>query len=483
MERAPSRGTALAAASVLFMALAALALLLDRVKAAVFLMCVAQSLGVLWLGVTGWHRTRQWATAQVVLAAAWALTFLVPCWLYAFDFELLDVSEDPARALATVNLSLFALVAGVLAYRRLAGADDADESPARISIEPGRWSPPWLYVWAAVGLVGIALLFRGAGGPVEYVTNLDQEGRLNTGRVYIVWMALFVRYAAQIALCRRWAAGEGATRWLILAIAGSIGLTALIGARLFVAVAIVELVLFYALVRRPIPFRALAPAAALIACVVILLGGAAKRYQNYVSANTGPDKPFAEYLTENAPDELAPAYANNYADGVRLFALAQVTVPRYGGYEYGKLGLRYVAQPIPRSRRPEISRSRAIERAMFPSDGTSHAIPLQVSTYLQGGLAVVVLAFLLLGAGVAWLDRRLLGTRRGSFTRVVFLTSVAVAVPSYLRSSEAGGLALAAIDVVGLTLVAFTAEGGARRLRARLEALAGRAPNRARGVQ
>ena len=254
----------------------------DAPRAAVYALCVAQTCGVCWLGIAHWHAERQWSRPEVVLAAAWALTFTVPSWIYAIDPSLLDVYEHPIEALGIINLSFFCLVLGAEAIR----AAWPVRSPAvpHPHVLLGDGSPLWLYVWLAFGALGMALVFQGAGGPVEYLTNLNREGEYTLGRIYFFWMALFLRYAAQFAICRQWGCDRPASRASLLLLTCTIGVTALLGARLFVAVAFVELAVFYALVRRPLPVQVVVPAVVVIAFVVIALGGAIKRYTNYTDA-------------------------------------------------------------------------------------------------------------------------------------------------------------------------------------------------------
>jgi hypothetical protein len=411
----------------------------------------AQGAGVVLLGAISWDDARQWATTGVITAAAWALMFLIPSTIYVVDPTLLDVTGAPVEALVLVNLGLFGLIAGVVLSQLVPGLPETGRGPPP-AMDDG-YSRRWLGLWLGVGLLGLGLVFQGAGGLVEYLSNLDDQGSTNLGRTYFVWMALFTRYAIQILVYRRWASGRSAGLPLSLGLAGAIGLTGLLGARLFVVAALVELALFHAWTRGPASLRKLVPLAVVAAVGLILVGGAVKRYQE----PGGPAEPFATYLWKTAPGEVTDAYANNYADGVRLVALALATVPDHAGYEHGEVVLRYLLHPIPRAiRPPEPHRDAALRRAMYPGGGYAYAIPLEAIAYLQGGPIVVLLTFLALGAVVRLVDTSAWRLGEVSFTRVVVLTSLAAAIPSYIRSAEAGGLALAALDVVGLALVAVT---------------------------
>lgn len=451
---------ALAALAALASLGAALAVLTGSQRLAVPLLVIAQLCLVLWVGFRAWDDRLQWARPEVLLAAGWALTFTLPSCIYAISPGLMDVFPYPVEAICIVNLSLLSLIVGAAGFRTFR----ADLSPRaeRLQVLVGetRWAV--LAIWAFLGLCGFALLFSSVGGPVEYLRNIDDEGRLTRGRVYFVWMALMLRYAAQIVLLRYWASHRQAPWPIIALVTATIGATGLLGARLFVVVALAELAVFYVLVRRPLPVKVAVPVTALLAILLIAVGGAVKRYTNYKTEHPGADKALSAYLVSDAPGELGQAYANNYADGVRLIALARATVPRYGQFEKGKLLLRYVLQPIPRAARPRVERDPAIRRALYPGGGQIHAIPLQATTYLQWGVAAVVLVFGLLGALIAWLDRTLVTTRRATFPTTVVLCAVVVALPAFLRASEAGGFAVAAIEVIGLGLVASTTERHSR---------------------
>ena len=406
---------------------AAAAAVANADRGALYCLVLAQLCMVIWMGVRSWDSGLQWARPEVVLASAWALTFSLASCIYAVRPGLVNVVDYPVGALALVNLSLVCLLVGIDATRGLFST--SDRRVGRVEVCMTRTSLPVLIGWVGIGILGLGLVFHGAGGPIEYLSNLDDEGRLTQGRIYLVWMALCTRYAAQILLFGTWASGERAPPWVIACFLASLGLTSLLGARLFVAAALVEVAIFYVIVRRPISPRVAIPIAVLLAFLVVAVGGAVKRYSNYQDANAENALSLGEYLTAEAPSELTSAYANNYADGVRLITVALVTVPHFGDYERGKLLLRYAVQPIPRSLRPQVGRDPALGRALYPGRGYAHAIPLQASAYLQWGVPAVVVVFVALGVLVAWIDLQVVTLRRISLTRLVLLTSSIVAVP------------------------------------------------------
>jgi hypothetical protein len=442
----PAAGTAATAAAVALIAA-------DESRGGVVCLVAAQLVLVLWLGVRRWDERLQWARPEVLVAGAWALTFTLPSCIYAADPGLLDVYEDPVKALALVNLSLLFLLGGIELGR---AARKPLTRSTRLDVLGTDTSLTAVFVWIVIGLIGLLLVFQGAGGPLEYIRNLDEEGRFTQGRVYFVWMALSMRFATQVLMVAYWAAGRRAPWWTVGLFALTLGLTALLGARLFVATALVEVAVLYVLVRQPVPLRLAAPLVVLVAFALIAIGGAVKRYSNYTADNPGPDKPLPTYLVQDAPGEFADAYANNYADGVRLIAVAIATVPRYDDFERGKLLMRYALQPLPRAVRPEVSRGPALTRVLFPEGPFAHAVPLQATAYIQWGIAAVAIVFILLGAFIAWLDWLVVTAAHATFTSTVCLVATIVAVPSFLRAAEAGSLALVLMEVLGLTLVAWS---------------------------
>ena len=73
----------------------------------------------------------------------------------------------------------------------------------------------------------------------------------------------------------------------------------------------------------------------------------------------------------------------------------------------------------------------------------------------------MVVVFVALGVLVAWIDLQVVTLRRISLTRLVLLTSSIVAVPLVLRASDAGAFAVAAMEVLGLGVVAWTSSARA----------------------
>jgi len=434
-------------------AVAAATALVGDERPTTLVLVVCQTLSVIWLGRLSWSRARQWATVGMLVAAAWTLTFLASSWIYSLSPGVLDVGH-PTQALAIVELSLLCLIGGLaLSSRSL-----PEPGSTYVRVMPTTLRLRILALWCLAGLLGLIVFFHSSGGVIHYLKNLNQEGSLARGKTYFEILALALMFAAQLVVCARWSAAERVKRHEAVAAMLGLALVALLGARLFIAMALVELVLFYALVRHRPRLRYLVPSL-LVTVVFVIFGlGAIKRYSDYQALHPGAHTTFGHYLRTAAVHELTTAYANNYADGVRLIALGRVTVPAYADPEFGKEFLRLLLQPIPYPWRPNVSTAPAIKAVFYPSTTYAYAQPLQLVSYLQFSLPGVVLAFFLVGAAIAELDRQLAKRHVFRVSTLVALLALAVDVPVFLRDALGQADALAALALLLLWLVVRTSE-------------------------
>ena len=439
----------LATATACVTATAALFLLRGSALEAAAAFAAAQTLGVAWLFTESYDDHRKWATAGCVTAAAWTVTFVVPAWIYVADPSLLS-AEESSKATAIVTASLFSTLIGIFCIGRFSSRTPHS---ARIAIEPAALRRGRLLACAVAGVLAISLLFALNGGPIAWVTNLDKTGEMAAGLTYVIFVGLAIKFAAVVAICQRWAEGRSLDPPLIGFLVGAMLVISLLGARAFLAFTFAELLLFYVLVRRPMALKTVLPAGIAVTLLLIFGLGTIKRYQTFREATPASDPGFVDYATHRAIRELPSAYANNYADGLRLVATAERIVPDQADYEYGKVALRLAAQPIPRPLRPKVSTDLPLKRAFEPPGGNQFAIPLQAVSYIQFGLVGVVLAGLMIGLLIGQLDRWLL-RRRATMPVLLALIAAAVQVPFLLRAGIPRGLAVSVFEVAGLWAVA-----------------------------
>lgn len=425
----------------------------------------AQLLLLLALAIRALDEGARWATAEFTVLAAWFALFAVPSGIFLIRPELLErtTSTPVTETIALVNLALFALAAGLLARgKRTAPLDGAISTPREFELRTGV-----LAAWFGAGVAGLVLLFSLRGGPIEYLTNLDDLGAMTAGLLPVVWLAQCTRYAATLAVVARWAQGGRVTRGLFAF--AFIGITAagLIGARAFVAVAAVQLLLSYAVLRGRPALRTVVPVALVAALVLTFGAGALKRYSNYTSTHPSNAVGLGEYLVSIAPREAVEAYATNYADGVRYVGLALEVVPRYADHE-GVASIQDLAtRVIPRRIRPEVDRQPVIAGTFLPRDGAAPAIPLMVVLYLGGGAAAVVLGLAMVGVGATALDRSLAQQRHSSFPVVVTKIALIVQLPILIRSGIPAGVVFLMLDVLAVYVIAATSVRTPQRTRAR----------------
>ncbi|MDX6678668.1 MAG: hypothetical protein QOE31_2720 [Solirubrobacteraceae bacterium] len=390
-----------------------------------------------------------WRSVEFVVVASWLVLFTVPCWLYALDPGLLD-QGTPARAALLVNIALYGYALGLMLWRPTGPTVHGTLEVARM-----RPRTRVLIGWWLVGFAAFALLLLRHGNPLHYLSRLDESASLNLGAFYIVALALMMRFSVLVWAAGRWSRGEPLEPLAIaLAVAGTV-LIGLTGSRLFVAVALIDFVLLYALLRRPLPLRRIAPYGLAIGLVIVFGLGTIKRFQSYNTSHPGSQIAFTHYATHNAPSELATAYANNYVDTVRLIAIADRLVPRSADWEGPRALLELAVKPLPRPVRPTIGRQQVLRAAFEPNEDYAYAMPLFGTAFLAGGIVVLALVSIGVGAFVGVLDRRL-ASQTLTVGTVAVLVAVAVGVPSLLRGGVPAGATLLLVDGVGTWVVART---------------------------
>lgn len=418
-------------------------------RAAALLLCVAQTAVLVCLFMRALRGRRGWRCAEFGVAASWALLFTTPCWLYALDTGLLDRGSAPRATLLT-NIALYGYLLGLMLWRST-GPPVAGAMPV-VAVRPRLGV---LKAWWLLGFSALAVLLLRHGDPFEYLSRLDETQTTTRGAFFLVALALLMRFSTLAWATARWSLGEALEPRAVGLIVASTALMALTGGRLFVAVALVDFLLLYVLLRRPLTLRRVAPYAIVAALLIVFGIGTIKRYQGYEAANPGTNVGFLEYATERAPRELVAAYANNYVDSVRLLAIADSVVPGSASYEGGRPLVELLVRPLPNAVRPDIDRQPVLRQAFEPGGAGAYAMPLPVTSFLAGGILVMVLASLAVGAFVGRLDRSLASDCQRAGTVTVLVVAI-VSVPGVIRAGVPAGVILLLVEVAGMWLVART---------------------------
>jgi hypothetical protein len=428
-------------------------------RALVFLLLALQGCGLgLWFWMGSRH-ARAWTTANAVTGAGWILLFTIPSAIYAVAPGKL-AGLDPAAGLGMVDLSLFAMIAGVL-FEQRRSVPRAETS--RLDIRPVEMNRRRAIGWYVVGLMGLLLLMAKSGGPIAYLKNLQGTAGANAGLFYVIWLTLALRYSPAAVGLGFWCRNQPLSRGTKVATVVGLALLLLTGARLFGVVGASQLLLTYALVRRRPRLARVAPVTIAALALLVFGGGAVKRYQTYKTQHGGSGLGFGTYLTKVAPGETVDAYANNYVDTVRLMAMARSIVPDKASPEGIRPLLTVILKPIPSGLRPALHRDPQIRRTFEPAGPYVYAEPLQVTGYLAGVGVGVVLLFVLTGYLVAKLDRWLVSSRKRSAWTALAAICACVQVPVFLRSGLPGGAAFAGIEVLGTLTVTWHIAGGRLR--------------------
>jgi hypothetical protein len=192
--------------------------------------------------------------------------------------------------------------------------------------------------------------------------------------------------------------------------------------------------------------------------VIVFVVGMVKRYGNYVAEHPTTHISRLDFMVTKGPADFAHSYAINTADGVALIALGEHVVPSHAPPELGKEFLRLALQVIPRGARPKLHTAPAINAAIYPSTIDVYAQPMQLVAYLQFELPGVIVAFLVVGAAAAEIDRMMSSLNPYRLSTLVLLVALATAVSMLLRNAAAPGTADTIVEVVGIWAVARTAE-------------------------
>lgn len=425
------------------------------------MLAVGQTFGLAWLVGLSIARGGNWANATFVTAVVWAPLFLVPCWIYALDPTLLRTTSAPAQPIAIVDVSLFALIGGLLVDRYRHGKPSPPDLVHVVAApEVSRRALIGLGVF---GLACLGLLMAANGGPIAYITSQYNSAQLNRGLFYLIWGVMFLRYAPLTAVATRWAQGRRASRGLIAYLVIGCGIVLVMGTRELIAVALVQVLLVAALIRRRPRLSTVAVPALLIGLLVVFGLGAVKFYESYEALHPHRGIGFVSFVENVLPAKTENDYVNNYVDGVSLIGLGRRLVPAQAHYEYGLEILQLLLKPIPSGLRPQIA-EQPVLKAAFNPPGFTYAIPLQLSAYLEFGIGGVVVVFFGVGALLGAVDRRL-AARRQSLPALLALATLAVQIPVLLRGGVPAGVAYLLIDVVGVWIAATLLQG---RLRVQL---------------
>jgi hypothetical protein len=310
-------------------------------------------------------------------------------------------------------------------------------------------------VWLIIGLFGLATFVVLAGGPVAYLSRLGETGSRASGLIYVIWLALALKYSGLTVLGHYWASGKGRRRNVVLLVVGVTLLLSMFGQRAFIGLMFVQVAMLYTLIRRPIPVRIAAPVALAVVAAITFGIGTVKRYDSYRSQPSVEKLSFIDYVRERAPKEVVRAYVGNYADGVRLIALARTVVPHRANYEKGRGFVRLAFQPIPSFVRPKVRVAEPLRPLLEVNDGYSYALPIPLVSYVEFSFIGVLLGGGVLAFALIAVDRQLAKDRR-DLSSLLVLVAIAVQIPFCLRTGMPRGVSFAALDVIGMWIVAHT---------------------------
>jgi hypothetical protein len=428
-------------ATVIVGSAAALAVSNEDLKAAIVATLVAATTA--WIVADGRVACGSWVSSRVLLGGVLLFLVALPAFMLAARPSLFAGGAVPLTpGLVVLLVGNLSILSGASLAPRLAGTPDGGVTPAWHPVRGRRV----LVVWALSALA-LVLFLTAAGGAEDYLSNLDLTAKSTAGLTYLIWGVLLAKYASFATLAHRWQSGGRVDRRLIAAVALSFVFVALVGTRLLLLVALVQVCLVFLLIRKPsrLPRRTLV-LVALIGVVTLVGLGELRRWQG-AGSDAGS---FPSYLVDRGIPNLPGTYVNQYADSVRLSILVRGVVPAHADFEFGRELLRVALQPVPGPLRPKIERSPALNAA-FSSPSGGNALPLPVVGFIQGGVPGIVLFCAAIGLGAGLID--LLFSRQLGLPALLSTVGAATGLVIVFRGSLAQGVAFALMDVVGFYAV------------------------------
>lgn len=419
----------------------------DRLRGA--LLAVLLVLLSSWIALHGRLAGRSFTPASTLLGVALLLLVAFPAVAIQLDPGILVEGGATTAGIAILAIGAAAILVGLTAASgRPAPASALPPSPAAVpALDRGAVAG-----LAAVPVLALVAFVAAVGGPVEYLSHLDETGARTAGLTYLIWGLLFAKYAVLARLAMRWRAQQRPSRPELVAAVLALLLIAGIGTRLLIVIALLQAGITYMLITgRRLSTRTWV--AGVLAIGIVFVGfGELRRYQGLVA----PGKGFPAYLVDNALPSLPATYVNQYADAVRLAGIAQDVVPERADYERGRELLRIVLQPIPGGVRPEVGQAPALRAAFTSGDGNGNALPLPVVGFIQFGVPGTVVLCLALGALAGASDRHL----RPGLRPDTLLALVAAGTGTLIlfRGTLVNAVAFTLMDVIGLFVAARALE-------------------------
>lgn len=411
----------------------------EDLRAAIVATLVAAS--AVWIVAEGRDACGSYISSRVLLGGVLLLLVAVPAFLLAARPSLYAGGATPITpGLVILLLGNLSIVAGASLVPR--PNRPADPVERVMPPEPARQARVVL-VWIVSALALLAFLVA-AGGPADYLSNLDLTGRSTVGLTYLIWGVLLAKYCSLALVAQKWATNKRVGQSLIAAVGLSFVFIAVVGTRLLLLVALFQVCLVFLLIRRPRHIPPWTAAVVAVLGVLTLVGlGELRRWQSAGQAAGS----FPTYLVDQGIPNLPATYVNQYADSVRLATTVRTVVPRRAGFERGRELLRVLLQPVPSQLRPTIGKAPALDAA-FTSGAGGNALPLPVIGFIQGGVPGIILLCAALGAIAGAID--LVLSRRLPLPVLLSTVGGATGLVIVFRGSLAQGVAFALMDVLGL---------------------------------
>lgn len=372
-----------------------------------------------------------------------------------------------------------------------------------------QWNLKRLMAIMVVYVIGSGLSFAGlmhrVGGACYYFTHLGQTNVSLAGNIYFVWGIMLFKSATLLLAAYMFKTRPKQLRWwagLALMLTISAALITFVGARIFLVVYIVELLILCHYLWRRLSFKLLAGLGVVMIVLVIGVLGEFRTFswsapdicQNQSQSAltptpaqssgsgtvapvtpTGTPKPvptitvqqyseeFAQQLTTVASDKelLLSRYIDNYFDSVRTTMMVFENTPDKLPYQYGLGYAQIVVQPIPRGLRPSISLGES-QPIFSEGEGYGRVISMIGESYINFSLSGLIFIPVLLGLACRLMSDFVKKRTSNSWAVLVYAVFIG-GLMTGIRGFFVGSTSLFLMDLVPLLLAFAVMSWGAKK--------------------
>ena len=376
----------------------------------------------------------------LVFRAVYFLYLGIPSFYYFFNKPPLS-----NYSVIFLNLVLYLSLVGLFAFDR-GYAVDIKALLARHLILPTFYQSHkkaiLTVLFVALSIICFIWFITSVGGVGSYVENWGKTGSLTKGKMYLLWgimlakSAFLVNFALSLNSNKR-----RSVLWLLPLGILSYSIIFLFGARILVAIYLVECLVIFHYLKKPFSLKVISLFAVIGFLAVVVLMGEARNhtwYQNMsfydqIKMTLGSGKVYLNVLI------------NSYFDSVRNFIIILDKTPSLFDFQWGRSYVDFLLRPIPYMYRPHILLHEEVLNQVFGG----RILPLLGELFLNFNVFGIGIGVFSIGV-IAKVNDTFIAVNKHSVFSVVLYASLLTAVMMWIRGSFAGHTPLFLMDFLSL---------------------------------